>query len=397
MGRPRLHPSFGALVRTGRTSSFGELNAQNLPRDDRVRSCFVPSPGHVFIDADYSTIEMATLAQSILGQLGIPSRMADAINAGSDLHRLVASQFFNKSEDEVTNDERQKAKPINFGKPGGMGSRALKQYSATSYGIHLTDAEVEALSESWLDRFPEMREFLGDDDGVITNIATRLDLTPTTYFEHTDRATFLNHPDNAGREHAPHPILGAMLLKVVKEPQPQTGNARPYAASELDYFWSRLAERIDLLPTNCHHDVINRRPSPALQQTIMKEFGRSGVFTFTGRLRANATFAARHNTVFQGLAADGAKLALWQLWRAGYQIVNFIHDEILVEIPKGSNLTLHAEVIRQLMIDGMMQVVPDVRIEVQYAVSGAWAKSAEVTFDDKGRLTVWTPDVPLER
>ena len=160
LGRTRIHPSFDALVRTGRTSSFGELNAQNLPRDDRVRACFVPSPGHVFIDADYSTIEMATLAQSVQSQLGIDSQMAEAINAGRDLHRLVAARFFGKSEDEVTKDERQKAKAINFGKPGGMGSRTLKQYAATSYGVNLTDAEVEALSESWLDLFPEMREFL---------------------------------------------------------------------------------------------------------------------------------------------------------------------------------------------------------------------------------------------
>jgi hypothetical protein len=50
------------------------------------------------------------------------------------------------------------------------------------------------------------------------------------------------------------------------------------------------------------------------------------VFALTGRLRAAATYSARHNTVFQELAADGSKLALWLLWRAGYRIVNFIHD-----------------------------------------------------------------------
>jgi hypothetical protein len=61
-------------------------------------------------------------------------------------------------------------------------------------------------------------------------------------------------------------------------------------------------------------------------------------------LRASATSSARHNTMFQGLAADGAKLALWKLWRAGYRLVNFIHDEILVELPERTNLALHAEV-----------------------------------------------------
>jgi len=49
MGKRVLHPSFNVLARSGRTTSFGEINAQNLPRNDKVRSCFVPSPGKVFI------------------------------------------------------------------------------------------------------------------------------------------------------------------------------------------------------------------------------------------------------------------------------------------------------------------------------------------------------------
>ena len=70
--------------------------------------------------------------------------------------------------------------------------------------------------------------------------------------------------------------------------------------------------------------------------------GRRGVFTLTGRLGAAAAYCARHNTVFQGLAADGAKLALWQLYRAGYRIVNFVHDEIVVEVAAGPQAQLLA-------------------------------------------------------
>lgn len=77
MGKAVLHPSFNVLARTGRTTSFGDINAQNLPTDDRVRSCFIPSPGHVFIDADYSTIELVTLVQACMSQFGLESSMAD--------------------------------------------------------------------------------------------------------------------------------------------------------------------------------------------------------------------------------------------------------------------------------------------------------------------------------
>jgi hypothetical protein len=114
-------------------------------------------------------------------------------------------------------------------------------------------------------------------------------------------------------------------------------------------------------------------------------------------LSSCCTFPARHNTMFQGLAADGAKLALWKLWRAGYRLVNFIHDEILVELPQGTNLALHAEIVRHLMIQSMQQVVPDVHIDVQYSISNLWAKSAEMVVDEEGRLGVWSAVVPGEK
>ena len=81
------------------------------------------------------------------------------------------------------------------------------------------------------------------------------------------------------------------------------------------------------------------------------------------------TFCSQHNTIFQGLAADGAKLAMWKLWRNGYRIVNFIHDEFLIELPIQDDYTEPAEEIKRLMIEGMREVVPDVRIGVEYTVT----------------------------
>jgi hypothetical protein len=72
-------------------------------------------------------------------------------------------------------------------------------------------------------------------------------------------------------------------------------------------------------------------------------------------------------------------------------LVNFIHDEILVELPEQTNLALHAEVVRRIMIEAMQQVVPNVNIDVQYSVSDMWAKSAEMMIDEEGRLAVWKP------
>lgn len=275
MVKPVLHPSFNVMTRSGRASSFGEINSQNLPTDDRIRSCFVPSPGHVFIDADYKTVELATLAQACIGQFGLASGMAQAINAGQDLHTLVAARVTGKPESQITKAERENAKPINFGKPGGMANNTLKQYAKVNYGVHSA--------------------------------------------------------------------------------------------------------------------ISTRRPSVKLKRAVMGLVGRAGVFTFTGRLRANAQYCARHNTVFQDLAADGMKLALWSLLRAGYRIVNVVHDQVLVEVPVNSNLKYHAERIRELMIAGMKLVVPDVNIDVTYAATERWHKDAEALFDE-GRTSLLITD-----
>jgi len=391
MGRQRLHPSFDPLLVTGRTSSYGEINAQNLPRDDRIRSCFTASPGHVLIIADYSTVELATLAQAVQSQFQLPSQMAAAINQGRDLHRLVASHITGKPEAEVTDEERRMAKAINFGKPGGMGEDGLRQYAKSSNGIEMTDKQVADLSAAWSALFPEMQEFLSHGRDLGESVARMFKLTPLTCFDSTGSRKFLDHPDNRGRGDSPHHILGRMCLKVIGWPAPETKTGKPYTTAEIDYFWASVQEKSALLPASHRRAVAVRQPSPELQRAIVEIAKKSPCFTLTGRLRANAAYCARHNTLFQGLAADGAKLALWRLWRAGYRIVNFIHDEVLIEVPEQSNLGEHAEAVRRLMIDGMQQVVPDVRIEVEYAAARCWSKRAQKVFDDQGQLVPWEP------
>ena len=86
------------------------------------------------------------------------------------------------------------------------------------------------------------------------------------------------------------------------------------------------------------------------------------------------------------MAADGAKLALWHVWRAGYKIVNFIHDELVVAVLKTENLVREAEQISALMRAGMHEVVPDIHIEVEWDVVDRWSKDASVKLDERGYL-----------
>src|SRR5262249_32075412 len=117
-----------------------------------------------------------------------------------------------------------------------------------------------------------------------------------------------------------------------------------------------------------------RQPSPALAFAVRKLVNRAGVFTITGRLRANASYSARRNTVFQGAAADGAKLALYRLWRAGFQVGAFIHAEVVIEVDADADLAAVKKQIDAILVGAMKEVCPDLVIEVKGSFRRRWGK-----------------------
>lgn len=115
--------------------------------------------------------------------------------------------------------------------------------------------------------------------------------------------------------------------------------------------------------------------------------------TTNGRRRSNASFCAACNYWFQGLAADGAKMALWFLYLDRYRVVNFVHDEVLVELKLDHNLQNHIKHIDYLMISGMEHVIKNVNIQVEGALMTKWYKEAEPVYDRNGDLMVWDPEI----
>src|SRR5206468_676520 len=128
---------------------------------------------------------MGSLAQALLRQFGLHSQLAGAINAGRDPHTMVAAIARGCSETDVTREMRHRAKPINFGKPGGMGMRALRDYALAGYGVELSEAEAIALSDAWFVLFPEMREFLENDGDICEGCAIAFDLTRASFRRET--------------------------------------------------------------------------------------------------------------------------------------------------------------------------------------------------------------------
>lgn len=171
-----IHPNYDVLKATGRTSSYGTgkgknklgCNIQQLPRKGGVRECFRPRPGNLFIDCDYSTLELACLSQVCYSLFGY-SHMRDALLKGLDLHVVtaaslmgiepeVAQNLFNEGDKEVK-EMRQLAKVPNFGFPGGMGAPKLVLFAKQSYGQTITLEKAQELRGAWLAAYPEMNNY----------------------------------------------------------------------------------------------------------------------------------------------------------------------------------------------------------------------------------------------
>lgn len=114
--------------------------------------------------------------------------------------------------------------------------------------------------------------------------------------------------------------------------------------------------------------------------------------TINGRERHRSYYCPACNYPFQGLAADGAKVALWLVYRSGFKMVNFVHDEIIAQLKIDDNLHESCTIINELMISGMQQVIKNVKIKTDGALMTRWYKEAEPEYTQDGRLKIWRPE-----
>jgi hypothetical protein len=380
MGRRRLHPKFGYLLQTGRTNCCG-FTLQNLPNEKElldqdpeaatIRGCFVPGEGHAFIDSDFSQIELVVLGYAIKKQFGLPSVLAELVNSGQDVHRLIAASMLGKSPEEITKKERKSVKPVSFGRPGGMGPRGLRQVAKAGYDLDLTEEEVQERIAAYHRLCPELTEFLRDDVDAGEVFAAELGLTPARYYEAIGAYHDPHDPEGA----IPAGWTGGMLLKVLRDEAPLTKRGRPYTPEEVTFFWDEAQRLSAPLKPEVRARLLARRPDSLLWEAVRNWAGRRPVFTVTGRLRANTTFCSSRNTVFQGAAADGAILALWNVWRAGHKVVDFVHDQLVVECPADGRVKDRVADVERLMKEGMALVVPGMLVKVETVVTASLNKT----------------------
>lgn len=173
----RIHTTYNQTVTaTGRLSSTNP-NLQNIPvrSDDgkEIRRAFIPADGNVFFSADYSQIELRLVAD-----MSHDKTMLDAFAHGHDIHAITAARIYHKPLEQVTSDERRKAKTANFGILYGISSFGLAQR------LSIPREEAKMLIDGYYTTFPQVRDYIdrsiaqAKEKGYVTTVYGRRRMLP---------------------------------------------------------------------------------------------------------------------------------------------------------------------------------------------------------------------------
>jgi 3'-5' exonuclease len=359
-----IHPNYGILKETGRTSSYGTrkgkvplypaTNIQNVPAREiegvDVRQCYEPRPGTVFFDVDGTTQELACVGQITYTLFG-ESVHLERYNAKVDLHGYLASQLiitiqpeglprefaqlcreegilgdpmavyeaFMECKHHEDEDVREKlfkhwrtfAKPTGLGFPGGLGPHTMVTYAKQTYDVDMTEKQAHEAREVWRQTYPEMVRF---------------------------------------------------------------------------HKW-----------INGQGDEYNSRGEDTRYQYS----------TPMGMLRRGASYCAAANGMsMQSPAAEGWLLAVCKIQRECYdrsmgsvlygcRPIAFVHDQLIGETTTDRSIW-HEQALRvaELVVEAMAIEMPDIQFRCDEAhLTSVWSKKSEPTFDAQKRLIPWAPKV----
>lgn len=169
----RIHTTFNqTITATGRLSST-EPNLQNIPirieLGKMIRKVFHPAKGNLFVDSDYSQIELRVLAH-----VADDEKLIEAFQNGQDIHRTTASHVFGVPFDEVTDLQRRNAKAVNFGIVYGISAFGLSQ------DLNISRKEAQEFIDKYFETYPKIKAFLestveqAKKDGYIKTLFNRI-------------------------------------------------------------------------------------------------------------------------------------------------------------------------------------------------------------------------------
>ncbi len=345
-GSEKIYSQYSTTKNTGRTSSsssklFDSINIQQIPRTVEavsydVRNCFIPRPGFKICSIDYSGLELCSAAHQLYKTLGY-SYMREALNSGdqpTDMHSKLAAKIkgvtyehFMAHKAEYKSD-RQKAKPINLGFPGGIGYDTMR---------HLM----------WR-------------DGIKTRYAvleTARRKTDLYYFLTNIGAPDLRIRRNGKHEYALVQDELVLLKRSIFDLYP-----------ELEQFLKET-----------HNKFLTGKMKSVKNEFDEWEEEPMYMYDIYGFKRDWCTYTALCNGfLMQTPSAVGAQKAVNKICRTFYgesDIIPqaFIHDEIVFEVREGRYDLV--EQAAQIMMEEMQTVLSSVRIAVEASVSDYWQKA----------------------
>ena len=242
----RIHTTFqNTVTATGRLSST-EPNLQNIPvrteLGSEIRKMFVPRPGWVLVDADYSQIELRVLAH-----IADDRAMQEAFRSGEDFHRLTASRVFHVPPEDVTPLMRRQAKAVNFGIVYGISEFSLAQ------DIGVSRREAKEYIERYLTQYPGVRDYMkkivetARTQGYVSTLFGRRRMIPEI------RSTNFNIRSGAERIALNTPVQGtaADIMKLAM--------VRVFRALETNVLRARLLLQVhDELIVECPPEEVGR-------------------------------------------------------------------------------------------------------------------------------------------
>ena len=369
---PIAHSQYGLLTRTGRTSCskprseiLPGLNLQQVPNVPRFRALFRPAEGHLLFTGDYAAVELRTLAAVYRARFG-SSKLGEVIAAGIDPHAYTAASIqgltleefmqLKETDPDRYKTARQSAKAINFGIPGGLGAATLVAYALANYKVTLTLEQAERFRRKLIDEvYPELNDrdgYLADDS--MAALAKGLGVKEREAWEVLDKS---------GKR---KPLAARGVANVVRG---RSSASEYYQAT----VWDGLLRLARTSPTP-NAEVMGMISRKEGEQVLHGCVFRQSALTLTGRIRAGVGYTDGKNTPFQSLAADGAKLALWNLLYRGFDVYGFVHDEILVQLPT-QDAERAAKEVERVMVASMEEVLGDgIPAACEYAIGACWAK-----------------------
>jgi DNA polymerase-1 len=216
----RVHTTYNqAAASTGRLASSNP-NLQNIPVTSefgqKIKSCFIASPGHVFLSFDYSQQELRILAH-LTGE----EKLIEAFQHDKDVHKTTASQLFGVSYEAVTKEQRNIAKTINFGIIYGMGSFGMSQ------GLRIPVEEAKIFIDTFYATYPKIKTYFdkyigqGKIDGFVETILGRrryvFEFPNQKFIDNNMKRVLLNFPIQGSAADLMKKAMIEIYEKVVKK------------------------------------------------------------------------------------------------------------------------------------------------------------------------------------